>query len=228
MRELALRGSLGSSPRPWGTRRSIGAVRCLDRFIPTPVGNARPGAGCRARASVHPHARGERHLPVLLEHHGAGSSPRPWGTLHHRRQHRQLHRFIPTPVGNADADPRIARGAAVHPHARGERGDLLMSKRRRNGSSPRPWGTHELHQARFDRGRFIPTPVGNARITGRPSSRKPVHPHARGERRARETSGRGCSGSSPRPWGTPPITILLTPSRRFIPTPVGNASAGAG
>ena len=113
----------------------------------------------------------------------------------------------------------------VHPHARGERWYRCVKQWIGCGSSPRPWGTLEDSTLRATVNRFIPTPVGNAPgLVQRPLPR-PVHPHARGERLGRIAEQLFEHGSSPRPWGTPLPRRNKTLLIRFIPTPVGNASA---
>ena len=194
--------SLGSSPRPWGTRLS-GRRRCVrHRFIPTPVGNTRCFPLPPTDSAVHPHARGE-HAAALAAWCGTnGSSPRPWGTRLICCCRHGASRFIPTPVGNTpDAAGRGVQ-APVHPHARGEHLRREAEKAGKTGSSPRPWGT--LQQP-FTRGlctRFIPTPVGNTTATSTTPAPTPVHPHARGEHRRQRQKMAACCGSSPRPWGT--------------------------
>ena len=152
----------GSSPRPWGTLIQLDDLAQDGRFIPTPVGNA---CGCERSGR-------EQH----------GSSPRPWGTLPEPGDDVGHGRFIPTPVGNAIIQAPTSRSVAVHPHARGERGAGQAGVSRRDGSSPRPWGTpgHDSHAGGCRR--FIPTPVGNAHRGCSPPPACPVHPHARGER----------------------------------------------
>jgi len=254
---------IGSSPRPWGTRAPTHSWQLSRRFIPTPVGNARPGDGERDRRSVHPHARGERLSTTQHQQSIIGSSPRPWGTLGcrlHRagqirfiptpvgnaRDHHSTHRrvgssprpwgtrhllgagvgggrFIPTPVGNACMPSPTWRRFPVHPHARGERVDPNTRVLTADGSSPRPWGTLDLDRVFQGDGRFIPTPVGNARHRAPHCGWSPVHPHARGERQIARDCGHDAYGSSPRPWGTPSAAELEKAGQRFIPTPVGNA-----
>ena len=93
----------------------------------------------------------------------------------------------------------------------------------RYGSSPRPWGMRPLFCLQCILGRFIPTPVGNARLRQSTRPTRSVHPHARGE------CGKGYvpveieSGSSPRPWGMLERMVDDLRPVRFIPTPVGNA-----
>ena len=53
---------------------------------------------------------------------------------------------------------------------------------------------------------------------------RPVHPHARGEHISTQFHVASFTGSSPRPWGTPPKTLSSIFTIRFIPTPVGNTS----
>ena len=56
------------------------------------------------------------------------------------------------------------------------------------------------------------------------TTRDTVHPHARGERLAAYRPAFSARGSSPRTWGTRSCRLCRRPSRRFIPTHVGNAS----
>ena len=112
---------------------------------------------------------------------------------------------------------------AVHPHARGERATLAGGAHWRDGSSPRPWGTHAWKDKGNGRRRFIPTPVGNACRPCGAVRQGPVHPHARGERVAGKVKFEVAVGSSPRPWGTRQLVRRHRGGPRFIPTPVGNA-----
>ena len=213
----------GSSPRPWGTPRAGHALPVQARFIPTPVGNAAPAPRCPASSPVHPHARGERAELHRLDVLATGSSPRPWGTPACEPASRAAVRFIPTPVGNAARASACARCSSVHPHARGERQAPGHGGRTGRGSSPRPWGTQGRDQLGVADARFIPTPVGNASGTPRGWLRRPVHPHARGERHITSLNQTWSTGSSPRPWGTPAAGRAAARLVRFIPTPVGNA-----
>ena len=132
-------------------------------------------------------------------------------------------RFIPTPVGNASREVTKMIRAAVHPHARGERGVTKTDGVGLRGSSPRPWGTRIESMTDTASTRFIPTPVGNARKMSPLLHCSAVHPHARGERHQRSKGLNMADGSSPRPWGTLVTHTLANEIFRFIPTPVGNA-----
>src|SRR3989344_2705319 len=90
----------GSSPRAWGTPKSVGRLRGRSRFIPTRVGNT-PHAVVRSDSgAVHPHARGEHRGGVNAGGALGGSSPRAWGTPALGDGADQRRRFIPTRVGN--------------------------------------------------------------------------------------------------------------------------------
>ncbi len=213
---------VGSSPRPWGTRWCARGWPPPLRFIPTPVGNTLSMAGSPICSAVHPHARGEHQAAPSFILGLRGSSPRPWGTLAPHDGAELSHRFIPTPVGNTRCQSRRASGAAVHPHARGEHLAVQAADAPDDGSSPRPWGTPPVAHREAAVPRFIPTPVGNTWPPARPRSRRPVHPHARGEHMT--MGDRLCTnvGSSPRPWGTLLAVQAESGGWRFIPTPVGN------
>ncbi len=99
-----------------------------------------------------------------------------------------------------------------------------MEVSRGYGSSPRPWGTLRNNRGCYRITRFIPTPVGNAPSSIPHRQKRPVHPHARGERQYRVKSRCPVNGSSPRPWGTRQTGDICSSNWRFIPTPVGNAT----
>ena len=175
--------------------------------------------------SVHPHARGEHASTMRSSCAASGSSPRPWGThRHHEHQPDQV-RFIPTPVGNTARSAPARRWRSVHPHARGEHGELYRVEVVGDGSSPRPWGTRTSAGRSSLGRRFIPTPVGNTRQGHGRERPEPVHPHARGEHTLWVNTTLLRFGSSPRPWGTRPARACRSLPRRFIPTPVGNTPA---
>ena len=79
---------------------------------------------------------------------------------------------------------------------------MLVSLMRMVGSSPRMWGTVVNEMRRIRMGRFIPTHVGNGYLSATLSVKKPVHPHACGERTRFIRKDTAMNGSSPRMWGT--------------------------
>ncbi len=154
-------GTVGSSPRPWGTLNRLVLFGLGLRFIPTPVGNTVFGCPLPATSTVHPHARGEHSAISKGRAPRVGSSPRPWGTRASSNAFIPSVRFIPTPVGNTRAQSGTGRAGAVHPHARGEHICSLPHATVHPGSSPRPWGTPTHTPVGSKMYRFIPTPVGN-------------------------------------------------------------------
>ena len=138
----------GSSPRMWGTGKSVLPRNSRPRFIPTHVGNGpEPPLDCGG-ITVHPHACGERLFGAQLNKYQIGSSPRMWGTAPGGERLAVPSRFIPTHVGNGSISFSASLLLPVHPHACGER--KLLAQRRAGivGSSPRMWGTGQLINAR--------------------------------------------------------------------------------
>ncbi len=136
----------------------------------------------------------------------------------------------------------LAAALAVHPHVCGEHDHSDTHTAQFVGSSPRVWGTWIRHNNGRLPERFIPTCVGNIRISaqtvfcfrfiptcvgnippiiisGRCVS---VHPHVCGEHMLKKSMVEYGDGSSPRVWGTWDIEPGLTVRDRFIPTCVGN------
>ncbi len=72
---------VGSSPRVWGIRDMFFRFRTGSRFIPTRVGNTKPGNTKSIQHSVHPHACGEYADAIFESLWCLGSSPRVWGIL---------------------------------------------------------------------------------------------------------------------------------------------------
>jgi len=151
-----------------------------------------------------------------------GSSPRVWGTFIIRAPTRRQCGFIPTCVGNILSHRPLNSLQSVHPHVCGEHVLRQSFQLAPGGSSPRVWGTYDL-SARLSRPlRFIPTCVGNICIKSMKWSSKTVHPHVCGEHLVSNLTLLCQSGSSPRVWGTFPMTPVVFGINRFIPTCVGN------
>jgi len=89
------------------------------------------------------------------------------------------------------------------------------------------WGTRSNALLLSLSARFIPTHVGNTRITSGPCIRSTVHPHACGEHWATGNMALNSSGSSPRMWGTLRTRNRGASEMRFIPTHVGNTPANS-
>ena len=177
--------TVGSSPRMWGTDRQYLQSPTALRFIPTHVGNGGLKSYQQGRGSVHPHACGERLIAQCWLWITIGSSPRMWGTVINWQQWQCHIRYIPTHVGNGSLDSERSYSTSVHPHACGERITKQNTGYSKTGSSPRMWGTGPNHQQRRQKGRFIPTHVGNGPDNALQDRLNAVHPHACGERRYR-------------------------------------------
>src|SRR5262249_46562017 len=76
---VAADGEPRSPPRRWGQFHLYGSGLCLSRFTPTQVGTINASATLPARASVHPHARGDSGIIIRLDWQPCGSPPRTWG-----------------------------------------------------------------------------------------------------------------------------------------------------
>ena len=126
-------------------------------------------------------------------------------------------------MGNASNPAASSRASPVHPHVHGERAMVRFVWFRFIGSSPRAWGTRCRQVVVRRLGRFIPTCMGNARISEYPPKYSTVHPHVHGERGLRSQRTGGAGGSSPRAWGTLGTGQLDYAVPRFIPTCMGNA-----
>ena len=134
-----------------------------------------------------------------------GPSPRPWGPRPLRNRRVLLGRSIPTPVGTTSRYSLLPVCLPVHPHARGDHDDGLLTTATIAGPSPRPWGPRLTAS---------PLPFGMA-----------VHPHARGDHGASWLRASAAYGPSPRPWGPPVPALHPSLALRSIPTPVGTTSA---
>ena len=203
--ELAKQGRLrndGSSPRAWGIPQVGHVLPCVDRFIPTCVGNTKVHGLSIFVSSVHPHVRGEYLRLGGRRPDRPGSSPRAWGILLATVCAAGALRFIPTCVGNTTCSPAITPPPSVHPHVRGEYEPDIYVHRSIS------W--------------FIPTCVGNTGQPGRFSFYSPVHPHVRGEYSIDSLNVIPNSGSSPRAWGIRAFCYSWYSPERFIPTCVGN------
>ena len=223
-----MREHAGPSPRPWGTRSDEPLLRARSRSIPTPVGNTRWFCPSAESSPVHPHARGEHQSSSSHSCRQTGPSPRPWGTRTTRLTVDTQGRSIPTPVGNTSPFAAGSTATSVHPHARGEHHSIVSTSWSLGGPSPRPWGTRWTITPDGSDTRSIPTPVGNTRFPGLASSRRSVHPHARGEHLPGLRLWTGSVGPSPRPWGTQGDSITEAVRERSIPTPVGNTTDPSG
>ena len=197
-----LSAALGSPPRAWGRLRATVATtlgasvhphargdderpesvrEVVRRFTPTRVGTTPVADLGQALDSVHPHARGDDCGLAMYCWEAHGSPPRAWGRLGVEGGHSDACRFTPTRVGTTKSQTCTCSRCAVHPHARGD--DMIGSAAASaaTGSPPRAWGRHVRDRGRRVGDRFTPTRVGTTRSDRGRSSRRSVHPHARGD-----------------------------------------------
>ena len=199
----------------------------------------------RARCTrpVHPHVRGDGFFVAVVGVSSAGSPPRAWGRQRRgdmdsgRRRftptcvgtaiiavgHGRAFRFTPTCVGTARLYPAARGPSSVHPHVRGDGGDMGSLQIRHCGSPPRAWGRRPAGPRAGATARFTPTCVGTAPPPPPYTPARSVHPHVRGDGVEPAAVQIASVGSPPRAWGRPMPGIGIIPHSRFTPTCVGTA-----
>ena len=212
----------GSSPRPRGTRDVADRCGAAQRFIPASAGNTLSAHLNWRTNSVHPRVRGEHSYSVLPPTLTSGSSPRPRGTRLPAPHVDVRLRFIPASAGNTFSGSPAATAMTVHPRVRGEHVLRLAGRDCDDGSSPRPRGTRRPSSDASCSIRFIPASAGNTPVPSPLSNCCSVHPRVRGEHSLMGRRRPSCSGSSPRPRGTPAGDVSKRAQGRFIPASAGN------
>ena len=107
---------------------------------------------------------------------------------------------------------------------RGKLTQLTLPSSSMYGSSPHAWETRVYDLTKVTAVRFIPTCVGNSRLTRCVVSLPAVHPHMRGKLFTDPIPSNQADGSSPHAWETLKLNYLCVIPRRFIPTCVGNST----
>src|SRR5690606_17800412 len=105
----------------------------------------------------------------------------------------------------------------VHPHARGDNGDVVRPDSDGIGSPPRAWGQLLVLSYTPFVIRFTPTRVGTTVTASRKLYWIAVHPHARGDNRRQPSRRAAAAGSPPRAWGQPEVVHPKTAVCRFTP-----------
>ena len=123
-----------------------------------------PIAGCGAPpdGSVHPHACGDFAEGVVLGIVGIGTPPRVWGLRPVVVRRSRASRYTPTRVGTSHRARRTSVVVPVHPHACGDFGRRLQSRRSAVGTPPRVWGLRHTPETPFCIRRYTPTRVGTS------------------------------------------------------------------
>ena len=193
--------------------------------------------------SVHPRARGERHVVSRLLGHRRGSSPRTRGTEGGGNDPTDYHRFIPAHAGNGVLLCVLWCGVfGSSPRTRGT-GNHVPQRWRAPRFIPAHAGNGDLHRlcivfltvhprARGERFRLkagraastgsSPRTRGTGLVADGAAGLSPVHPRARGERRTPPKVRHLDGGSSPRTRGTEGVGRCAKHAPRFIPAHAGN------
>src|SRR5262249_112360 len=112
----------------------------FERFTPTYVGTMLSRRQMMARATVHPHVRGDDELSTFPSPTSDGSPPRTWGRYHRRLGNTGKCRFTPTYVGTMRAIEQASALFSGHPHVRGDDSGYATYTELIYGSPPRTWG----------------------------------------------------------------------------------------
>ncbi len=112
---------------------------------------------------------------------------------------------------------------AVHPHMRGDGGEVTPTIRTISGSPPHAWGRQRDPLMVAKMGRFTPTCVGTARLLCGDTLGRTVHPHMRGDGEVYDWAYEADTGSPPHAWGRRRPLGTGQRGTRFTPTCVGTA-----
>ena len=110
-----------------------------------------------------------------------------------------------------------------HPHACGDKVDILLSQIPFLGSSPRVWGQVFFADNSCGAFRIIPTRVGTRILPRYYHTWGQDHPHACGDKKYNLKKPFPLSGSSPRVWGQACGDFHRRRKTGIIPTRVGTS-----
>ena len=130
----------------------------------------------------HPHACGDKSLTDTVILRLTGSSPRVWGQAFLSTTPEKCLRIIPTRVGTRK---KLLLPSAVvkdHPHACGDKDNVVSKSYPPYGSSPRVWGQDRPSSPFQVFSGIIPTRVGTRSVQSQPSRCLRDHPHACGDK----------------------------------------------
>ena len=131
-----------------------------NRIIPTRVGTR---SKCLTHCMIqedHPHACGDKRLPLSSSRKQSGSSPRVWGQVERESDSPLDPRIIPTRVGTRYRVCNSGDISEDHPHACGDKISNNRCFVSSTGSSPRVWGQVPASIGARINCRIIPTRVG--------------------------------------------------------------------
>ncbi len=139
-RPTPCRAMRGSSPRVWGQVAKLLCDLGIMRIIPTRVGTRLYCYVLAEQQTDHPHACGDKYLPLGTHIKMTGSSPRVWGQDSILRLSFRLFLIIPTRVGTRQQRHNSRHRRTDHPHACGDKIGGTASGYFNLGSSTRVWG----------------------------------------------------------------------------------------
>ncbi len=149
------------------------------------------------------------------------SSPRVWGQAEYSVDAFNRLGIIPTRVGTSNTQGLLSASKQDHPHACGDKEQVLDTLYDTGGSSPRVWGQASTAIFKPKTIRIIPTRVGTRLPLRARLLRRRDHPHACGDKVLYPVALRNKAGSSPRVWGQVRNYYGEFRQMRIIPTRVG-------
>ena len=144
-----------------------------------------------------------------------------WGQACVGYRYKITGRIIPTRVGTRVSDDMTFLKKEDHPHACGDKKNLVISARILGGSSPRVWGQGPSVFSIARISGIIPTRVGTRHPIGYLRTAEKDHPHACGDKDILKILISITEGSSPRVWGQENIVLYGIRKTGIIPTRVG-------
>ena len=172
----------------------------------------------------HPHAYGDKVTPPFSLFRQTGSSPRVWGQEMEALDAVPCIRIIPTRMGTRLSVVLRALSKEDHPHAYGDKTNILYALYAVRGSSPRVWGQGKrIHRLQALSG-IIPTRMGTSECLEPLTAQCQDHPHAYGDKALDVSLISCCMGSSPRVWGQEYNHDVRNGRRRIIPTRMGTSN----
>ena len=131
--------------------------------------------------------------------------------------------IIPTRVGTRRRGCVTACRTWDHPHACGDKTNILARPLITRGSSPRVWGQVSFNKCANLHIRIIPTRVGTRLSKHLVDRTVRDHPHACGDKISAMICVAVLIGSSPRVWGQANGRMDIMCKQRIIPTRVGTS-----
>ena len=178
---------------------------------------------CEKPYRDHPHAYGDKKIPLFVKRSCLGSSPRVWGQADKVDYENFYDRIIPTRMGTSSITARFPEMRWDHPHAYGDKFNVDEVLSLVEGSSPRVWGQVKFCGTADKNTGIIPTRMGTSCRTNVTHSVIKDHPHAYGDKLSCLCLGCRVAGSSPRVWGQAAVTKANMEEIGIIPTRMGTS-----